>query len=360
VTKAKGKEEKMLRKPKLLTIIAVLGLLVISVFAISGCQVAEEAPAEAPAEEPAEEPAEAPAEEPVEVPAEEEEAAADTIELALIVKGVNSEFWQNMLAGGETFDEENGNVNVTPYGPDSETDIEGAITILENVVTSKPDAIVIASQSGEGAVPAVDNAMSQGILVITTDTVIPTDVVSHLATDNLAGGRTAADAMVEALDANGIEKTGTVVIMHVVECDTDTLRGQGFDERMGEIAPDIEIIHSRYTNDEVAEAMTATEESITAYDGLIGIFGIDYNIGEGIALAIEQAGLQDEIMVIAFDDSEAEIEALKKGVIKALIVQDPYNMGYLGCDLVVRALNGEEVPEYVDTGVKVVKAEDVQ
>jgi ribose transport system substrate-binding protein len=129
---------------------------------------------------------------------------------------------------------------------------------------------------------------------------------------------------------------------------------------MAEVAPDIEIIHSRYTNDEVAEAMTATEESITAYDSLIGIFGIDYNIGEGIALAIEQAGLQDEIMVIAFDDSEAEIEALKKGVIKALIVQDPYNMGYLGCDLVVQALNGEEVSAYVDTGVQVVKAEDVQ
>jgi ribose transport system substrate-binding protein len=342
VIKSKGKEDKMLRKQKLLTIIAVLSLFVISVFAISGCQVAEEVPEEE------------------EAAAETEEAVAETIDIALIVKGVNSEFWQNMIAGGEKFAEENEDVNVTPYGPDSETDIEGAITILENVVTSKPDAIVIASQSGEGAVPAIDNAMSQGILVVTTDTVIPTDVVSHLATDNLAGGRTAADAMVEALDANGIEKTGTVVIMHVVECDTDTLRGQGFDERMGEIAPDIEIIHSRYTNDEVAEAMTATEESITAYDNLIGIFGIDYNIGEGIALAIEQADLQDEIMVIAFDDSEAEIEALKKDVIKALIVQDPYNMGYLGCDLAVKALKGEEVPGYVDTGVKVVKAADVE
>ena len=340
----------MLRKSMLLTIIAVLSLSLISVFAISGCQAAEEVPAEAE-----EVPAEA-----EEAAAEAEETVAEPIEIALIVKGVNSEFWQNMIAGGEKYGEENENVNVTYYGPDSETDIEGAITILENVVTSKPDAIVIASQSGEGAVPAIDSAMSQGIPVVTTDTVIPTDVISHLATDNLAGGKIAADAMVEALDANGIEKTGTVVIMHVVECDTDTLRGQGFDERMSEIAPDIEIIHSRYTNDEVAEAMTATEESITAYDDLIGIFGIDYNIGEGIALAIEQADLQDEIMVIAFDDSEAEIEALKKDVIKALIVQDPYNMGYMGCDLVVKALNGEEVSDFVDTGVKVVKAADVE
>ena len=287
-------------------------------------------------------------------------ASEDVTEIALIVKSVNSEFWQSMINGGEQYDKENENVNVTPYGPESETDIERAITILENVVTSAPDAIVVASQSGEGAIPAVKDAMSRGILVITTDTVIPTDVVTHLATDNRAGGRTAADAMIEALKENASEKSGTVVIMHVVVCDTDTLRGEGFDERMSEIAPNINVVHSHYTDDEVAKAMTATEESITAYDDLIGIFGIDYNIGEGIALSIEQAGLQDEVMVVAFDDSEAEIEALKKGVIKALIVQDPYMMGYKGCEFAIRALNGEELPEYVDTGVKVVKKEDVE
>jgi ribose transport system substrate-binding protein len=286
-------------------------------------------------------------------------ASEDVTEIALIVKSVNSEFWQSMINGGKQYDKENENVNVTPYGPESETDIERAITILENVVTSAPDAIVVASQSGEGAIPAVKDAMSRGILVITTDTVIPTDVVTHLATDNRAGGRTAADAMIEALKENASEKSGTVVIMHVVVCDTDTLRGEGFDERMSEIAPNINVVHSHYTDDEVAKAMTATEESITAYDDLIGIFGIDYNIGEGIALAIEQAGLQDEVMVVAFDDSEAEIEALKKGVIKALIVQDPYMMGYKGCEFVIRALNGEELPKYVDTGVKVVKKADV-
>jgi ribose transport system substrate-binding protein len=286
--------------------------------------------------------------------------ADDTIDIAIIVKSVNSEFWQNMLDGGAQFDKENENVNVTPYGPESETDIEGAITILENVVTSAPDAIVVASQSGEGAIPAVKTAMSQGIPVITGDTAIPTEVISHLATDNVAGGKIAAEAMIEALEENGIEKKGTVVIEHVVVCDTDTKRGEGFEERLSELAPEINIVHSQYTDDEVAKAMTVTENLITTYDDLIGVFGIDYNIGEGIALAIEQAGLQDEVMVVAFDDSEAEINALKKGVIKALIVQDPYNMGYKGCEFAVRVLNGEEVPESFDTGVKVLKKEDVE
>jgi len=287
-------------------------------------------------------------------------ATDNPVEIGMIVKSVNSEFWQNMLDGGKQFDEENENVTVTAYGPESETDIERAITILENVVTSGPDAIVVASQSGEGAIPAVTTAMEQGIPVITADTVIPTDVVSHLATDNVAGGKIAAETMVEVLEENGIEKKGTVVIVHVVVCDTDTKRGEGFDERLSELAPDINVVHSNYTDDEVVKAMTLTEDVVTTYDDLIGLFGIDYNIGEGIALAIEQAGLQDDVMVVAFDDSEAEINALKKGVIKALIVQDPYNMGYKGCEFAVRTLNGEEVPKYFDTGVKVLKKEDVE
>jgi ribose transport system substrate-binding protein len=339
-----------MKKSLVWLIVVVLSLSMILVFSFSGCKATEEAAETTAAETTVAET----------TAAETTAAAEEMIEIALVVKSVNSEFWQSMLAGGEQFDEENENVNVTPYGPASETDIEGAITILENVVTSGPDAIVVASQSGEGAVPAVDEAMSKGIPVVTTDTVIPTDVVCHLATDNKAGGRTAADAMIEALEANNIEKKGTVVILHVVVCDTDTLRGEGFDERMSEIAPDINIVHSAYADDQVDKAMTITEETITAYDDLIGIFGIDYNIGEGIALSIGQAGLQDEIMVIAFDDSEAEKEALKKGVIKALIVQDPYKMGYEGCGIAIKALNGEEVPEYIDTGVKVVKKEDLE
>jgi ribose transport system substrate-binding protein len=338
-----------MKKSLLWLMVIILSLSMISVFSFSGCKAEEETAAEEVEEV---------TEEVTEAEEAEVEEAEEMIEIAMVVKSVNSEFWQSMLAGGEQFDEENANVNVTPYGPDSETDIEGAITILENVVTSGPDAIVVAS--GEGAVPSVDDAMSKGIPVVTTDTIIPTDVVCHLATDNKAGGRTAADAMIETLEANNIEKKGTVIILHVVVCDTDTLRGEGFDERMTELAPDINIVHSAYADDQVDKAMTITEESVTAYDDLIGIFGIDYNIGEGIALSIEQADLQDEIMIIAFDDSEAEIEALKKGVIKALIVQDPYKMGYEGCGIAIKALNGEDVPEYVDTGVKVVKKEDVE
>ena len=64
--------------------------------------------------------------------------------------------------------------------------------------------------------------------------------------------------------------------------------------------------------------------------------------------------------MVAFDDDQQELDFLAEGVIKALIIQDPYNMGYLGCATAVKALSGEDVPSFVDTGVVVTRAEDLE
>lgn len=291
---------------------------------------------------------------------QEKVADSNKTEIALIIKATDSAFWQKVIEGGEAFDADNEDVNVTVYGPASEADIEEAIGILENVVESGPDAIVIATNAGDGAVPAVKNALSQGIPVITVDTKIPTDVTSHLATDNVLGGKLAAQAMVEFFDEYGIEKKGTVAIVAAVAgVDTIIERDGGFIEELKVIAPEVTILDPRYVNNDIAKSMTTAEDLITTYDDLIGIYADNNHTGDGVALAIEQAGLQDEVMVVAFDDDEDEIIALENGVIKTLIIQDQFNMGYLGCASAMKAIAGETLPEFVDTGVKVTKKEDL-
>ena len=281
-------------------------------------------------------------------------------DIALIIKATDSSFWQKVIEGGEAFDADNPDVKVTVYGPPSEADIEEAIGILENVVESKPDAIVIATNAGEGAVPAVENALSQGIPVITVDTKIATEVTSHLATDNVLGGKYAAEAMVEYFDEYGIEKNGTVAIVAAVAgVDTIIERDGGFIERMKELAPDVKILDPRYVDNDIAKSLMTTEDLITTYDDLIGIYADNNHTGDGVAKAIEQAELKDQIMVVAFDDDEDEIMALEDGVIKTLIIQDQYNMGYSGCAYAVKAINGETLPSFIDTGVKVTAKEDL-
>lgn len=287
-------------------------------------------------------------------------ADSDAIEIALIIKATDSGFWQKVIEGGKAFDDDNKDVNVTVYGPASEADVEEAIGILENVVESGPDAIVIATNAGEGAVPAVNNALGQGIPVITIDTKIPTNVTSHLATDNVLGGKLAADAMVEFFDEYGIEKKGTVAIVAAVAgVDTIIERDGGFIDQLKLLAPGIVILDPRYVDNDIAKSMNTAEDLITTYDDLIGIYADNNHTGDGVAKAIEQAELQDKIMVVAFDDDEDEIIALRDGVIKTLIIQDQFNMGYSGCAYAIKALNGETIPSFVDTGVKVTKKEDL-
>ncbi|MBI9103880.1 MAG: substrate-binding domain-containing protein [Spirochaetales bacterium] len=292
----------------------------------------------------------------------QQDTAADDgkTEIALIIKATDSGFWQKVIAGGEAFDADNEDVNVTVYGPASEADIEEAIGILENVVVSGPDAIVIATNAGEGAVPAVQDALAAGIPVITVDTKIPTDVTSHLATDNVLGGKLAAEAMVKYFDQYGIEKKGTVAIVAAVAgVDTIIERDGGFIEKLAELAPAINILEPRYVDNDIAKSLMTTEDLITTYDDLIGIYADNNHTGDGVAKAIEQAELQDKVMVVAFDDDEDEITALRDGVIKTLIIQDQFNMGYSGCAYAVKAINGETLPAFIDTGVKVTAKEDL-
>lgn len=284
------------------------------------------------------------------------------IEIALIVKATDSGFWQKVITGGEAFDADNDNVNVTIYGPASEADADESITILENVISSEPDAIVIATNAGEGAVAAIEDAVSKGIPVITVDTKIPSDkVTSHLATDNILGGALAAEAMVNELNAAGIELKGKIAIVAAVAgIDTIIERDGGFSDKMAELAPDIEVLTPVYVNNEIEKALTETEQIITRDgDTLIGIYADNNHTGDGVGRAIKQAGLQDSVIVVAYDDDQEEIDFLEEGVIKTLIIQDQYNMGYSGCEYAVKAINGEELPSFVDTGVKVTTADDL-
>jgi ribose transport system substrate-binding protein len=175
------------------------------------------------------------------------------------------------------------------------------------------------------------------------------------------GGALAAEAMVDEMTEAGIELSGKVALISAVAgVQTVVDRDGGFMDKMAEIAPGIEIVPPVYVNNEIEKALTEAEQIITREgDLLIGIYADNNHTGDGVGRAIEQAGLQDSVILVAFDDDQEELDFLAEGVIKALIIQDPYNMGYLGCATAVKALAGEDIPSFVDTGVVVTKAEDL-
>lgn len=284
-------------------------------------------------------------------------------EIAVIIKATDSDFWQYLLVGANNYAKEHPDlVKVTTYGPPSEADIAEQVAILENVVSTNPDGIVIASTSSDATIPALEDAYDRGIAVITVDNKVNTDKVhSFLATDNTVGGGMAAEKMVEYLKKAGRPLTGKVGIVSAmagVQVLTD--RDNGFKNRLKELAPDIEILNTRYVDNDIVKALGVTEDLITTHGkDLIGIFGDNNHSADGVARAITEQGLKDQIVVTAYDSDPEEVAAVRAGVIKAIMVQDPYGMGYKGVDSAVKVIEGGTLPAYVDTGVTAVEQHNV-
>lgn len=295
--------------------------------------------------------------------ADEAAPTDETLNIAVLIKATDSSFWQKVAEGAEAYANEHPEVTVTVQGPASESDIEESLSLLENVILSKPDAIVIGSNADTGANEALSEAAEAGIPVVTVDTKLPSDkVVSHLATDNVKGGELAAEAMVKYMNDNGIALEGKVAIVAAVAgVQTIIDRDGGFINKMKELAPKIEVLDPIYVDNEIDTAMQTTENLITAHgDDLVGIYADNNHTGDGVARAIEQAALKDSVTVVAFDDDQEEIDALLNNIIDALIIQDQYNMGYSGVEYAVKVAKGETIDSYVDTGVTVTWPEDVK
>jgi len=283
--------------------------------------------------------------------------------IALIIKATDSDFWQYVIIGGTNYGLDNPDkAKVSWYGPKSEADIEKQVAIVEDIISKKPDAIVIASTSSDATVPALENAIDQGIAVVTIDNKVNSDKIpAFLATNNKVGGGLCADQLVAALKTKGVPLKGTVGLVSAM-AGIQVLgdRDQGFRDRMKEIAPDINVLETRFTDNDIAKSLAASEDIDTSQgDKLIGIFADNNHTGDGVARMITERNLGDKVVAVAYDSDPEEVSALKTGALKALILQDPYGMGYKGCTTAITLLDGGTVPKYIDTGAVAVTKENM-
>jgi ribose transport system substrate-binding protein len=131
-------------------------------------------------------------------------------------------------------------------------------------------------------------------------------------------------------------------------------RDVGFSKRLKEVAPDLQILPVRYVDNDIQKAMASASDLLLANPDLLGFFGDNNHTGDGVSLALRSSGKAGKVPAVAFDSDPEEVKALSDGVLSALVLQDPYGMGYKGVDFVVKAINKEKLPEYTDTGVAVV------
>jgi ribose transport system substrate-binding protein len=274
--------------------------------------------------------------------------AEDTV--AVIVKATTSEYWQWVFKGAEDAGKKLG-VKIEKLGTPKD-DAAGQIGVLETAVASKPAAVVISPTIFEALGDPIAAVTDAGIPVIVIDSGAKTDkYASFLTTNNEAGGRAAAEALAACL----MERTGKVAgkvgyLTAMAGHESLDSRDRGFLEGM-KAYPDVTVVGNRVANNEEAQGMSLTADMLTKDPDLVGLFADNAQMGTGAGASISEQKLGDKFCLVAFDSDAGELEHLKNGSIYALVIQDPYMMGFAGVWYGYAAAHGVRLPKDVDTGV---------
>lgn len=293
-------------------------------------------------------------------------AESKPIEIAVIIKATDSDFWQQLLVGALNFDFEHDDVNVTTYGPTSEADTAEQAEILDSVVVSHPDGIVLAPTLYDNCTAGIEAAVEAGIPVVICDNMPSTDVfVTQYATDSYAAGASLAELFLAELGNRGVEAKGKIgLISAMAGSDTLLKRENGFIDYMAANAPEIEVLPAQYADNDIPTALSAAENIYTANkETLLGYYASNNCTGDGLAQFMTEHNLGSKLVAVVFDSDEAEINAIRDGHMLATAVQSPYNMGYLGCqtiyDIVTGVTTADSYEKFIDTGATIVTTENV-
>ncbi|WP_051670230.1 substrate-binding domain-containing protein [Bryobacter aggregatus] len=274
--------------------------------------------------------------------------------IAVIPKATSHVFWVAVEKGakdaGKAF-----NVEIEWNGAASETDFSRQIQIVDSMINRRVDGLALAATERKALVASVDRAMKQGIPVTIFDSGLDTDnYTSYVATNNFEGGQFAARAMAKLIGGKG----KVAMVMHVPGSVSTSDRERGFEDVIKREFPDIKIVASNFGMSDRAKSRAVAENFLTANPDLAGIFGSTEPSSVGASLAVKARGLAGKVKVVAFDASESLVEDLKSGAVQAIVVQDPYKMGYETVRTLVDKLDGKTPAKRLDLPAKVIFSED--
>ncbi len=222
---------------------------------------------------------------------------------------------------------------------------------IEDFVAQKVSAILAAPCDSSAIVPQLAAPERAGIPVFTADIAARGGhIVSHVASDNVQGGRLAAKALAELIG----DKGKVIIIDHPTVASVQD-RVRGFDEEMKN-HPGITIVARPSADGQRARAMAVMEDALQANRDLKGVFGINDDSALGATAVLEAAGRKD-VVVVGYDASPEARDAIRSGgPLKAEVVQDPKKIGRTAIDMIAKHLAGESVPPIVSVEVSIIDA----
>jgi len=269
--------------------------------------------------------------------------------ISVIVKDTTSVYWQTVLAGARKAGQDLG-ADIAALGAQTEADVPGQIDLLKKAAASHPAAIVIApAQSAALGTPIEEAAKMVKTIVAIDSTANTKALTSSVTTDEIQAGRIAADALAEAITMTYADTEGDVAII------TASLDGSvaGFREQVGKKYRALNILPDKVAESQATNGASIIKDLVAGDRDLRGVFVSDVLLAEGASQVIyNKSGDTIKYVVLGADDKL--LKSVQDGVVAALLVRDPFRIGYEGVKTALAAAKGEQVPPTIDIGMSVI------
>ena len=271
------------------------------------------------------------------------------LKLIVVPKTIGNNYWDTVQAGAQCAANKQSNVSIVWDGTTTETDVTGQITMLQNYITQKPSGIIYAATDAKALGQVSTQATQVGIPVenIDSGTNPQPSTVPLFATNNTASAAKAADLLGDALGGKG----KIAIIEFVKGSATNDQRVNGFKTELASKYPNVQIVADQQSNSDFNTALSVTQDILSKYPHLDGIFGANDQSATGAAQAVSAVGLKGKVKIVGWDASPTEITDLKNGTISDLVLQNPFKMGYDSVKMLVNQLRNNVKATTEDTGV---------
>lgn len=270
------------------------------------------------------------------------EKRGSTTRIAVIVKAVDSDFWHAVKKGVDTAATEY-NVEVTFEGPENEEDYLSQNQMIERAVKNGADAIVLSAINYYESAESVNQAARRGSKIVTIDSNVASSNVSlFIGTDNNEAGKAAGKAATDGFSSN------SEIYIGLVNCfestDNGIQREKGFCEYLSSV-PNAKIVASVNVDSNTQSAEEAAVSLLSEYPQINVLVGFNEWMTLGVGSAIRKLSLSDKVRGVGFDTNTVSVGMIETGEMDALIVQNPFAMGYLGVMNAAKLVAGEATPE---------------
>jgi ribose transport system substrate-binding protein len=275
--------------------------------------------------------------------------------LELVVGTKSDDFYVTMECGAQAEAKKLG-AKLTVNGP-ADFSVSEQAPILNSVAATKPDALMVAPTDSKALDPELKRIQNAGTKIIFVDTSSSDSTlgVSRITTNNVGGGKVAADNLGQQIGGKG-----TVAVINVNPgISTTDARIQGFNAEMKAKFPNVKVLGVQYDNDSAATAASQVSSDISAHPSLSGVFATNVLSAQGAATGVQHAGKTGKVKVATFDAEPQQIQFLKNNTIQLAVAQDPYAEGQDAVQQALNAANGKAVTKSIGTPLTAITRSNV-